>query len=443
MKIALIEPSASKANVYSKLQMPLLGPVYLGTILKKRGHEVVIYHEDICQPDYAMLDADLIGISILTPTAKRGYEIACQFPKEKVIIGGVHASLLPQEALRFARQVVVGEAEEIIVDIVEGRLRDPIVRGKPVQDLDALPFPDLSLIHGYNKPVFDCVPISTSRGCPFDCTFCSVTKIFGRAYRFRSAHNVMQELMSRMPARFFFCDDNFSANPARTRILLEMMIKNGIKSWACQVRCDAAKNEEILDLMGRANCAAVCVGFESVNAKTLQAYQKKQSLEDIIHAIRSFHRKKIAVHGMFVMGGDDDNEHTVRETVQFALRQKIDTLQMTILTPLPGTQVYADLQKQGRIFSQDWELYDGQHVVFKPKLLSAKQLQLSVLRAYSRFYTLSKCFLLLVRLNFRGVLFRFMGYRIVREWLKHNRDLRWLSETSLGVSAPAQSTVRV
>ena len=170
MKIALIEPAASEANVYSKLHMPLLGPVYLGTVLKNRGHKVEIYNEDIYRPDYSRLDADLIGISVLTSTAKRGYEIARRFPKEKVIIGGVHASLLPEEALQYARQVVVGEAEAVIADVAEGLIKDAIVYGKPIQSLDSLPYPDFSLIKGYRSSPW-ITPISTSRGCPFDCTF--------------------------------------------------------------------------------------------------------------------------------------------------------------------------------------------------------------------------------------------------------------------------------
>ena len=186
MKIVLIEPAASEANVYSKLHMPLLGPIYLGTILKNKGHEVEIYNEDIYRPDYSKLNADIIGISILTSTAKRGYEIAKKFPKEKVIIGGIHASLLPHEALEFARQVVVGEAEDVIIDIVEGKRTEPIVYGEPIQNLDNLPHPDFSLIKGNRFPGL-ITSVSTSRGCPFDCTFCSVTKVFGRKYRFRSA----------------------------------------------------------------------------------------------------------------------------------------------------------------------------------------------------------------------------------------------------------------
>ena len=425
MKVVLIEPASAEANVYSKLHMPLLGPIYLGTILKNRGHDVQIYNEDIYRPDYSRLNADIVGISILTLTAKRGYEIAGRFPKEKVIIGGVHASLLPDEALQFARQVVVGEAEEVIADVVEGSIKEAIVYGKPLQNLDSLPHPDFSLIKGYKSPAF-IMPISTSRGCPFDCTFCSVTKMFGREYRFRSAQNVIQELASRNARSLFFCDDNFTAHPKRTRTLLELMLKHKIRNWSCQVRCDAAKDDELLSLMARAGCNVVCVGFESINSKTLQAFQKKQSIDDIINAISSFRRKKIRIHGMFVLGGDDDSEKTIWDTLKFAIKQKIDTIQMMILTPVPGTKLHEELKKQNRIFSHDWNLYDGQHVVFKPKLLSAKQLQLNVLGAYAKFYSLSMSISLLIRLRFRNAMFRFMGYRIVQEWIRRNHKMHWL-----------------
>jgi radical SAM superfamily enzyme YgiQ (UPF0313 family) len=425
MKIVFIEPRASEVNVYSRLPMPLLGPLYLGTILKNRGHEVCVYHEDIIAPDYANLEADLIGISILTSTAKRGYEIAKKFPKEKVIIGGVHASLLPQEALEFARQVVVGEAEEVIADVVEGRRTEPIVYGKAIEDLDSLPQPEFSLIKGY-KPAAVIEPISTSRGCPFDCSFCSVTKIFGRKYRFRSAANIIQEIKSRSAKTLFFCDDNFTAHPARTRRLLNMMLKNKISDWACQVRCDAAKDKELLNLMAKAGCSAVCVGFESINPMTLKAYQKRQTLEEIIAAIRSFHKKRIRIHGMFVLGAEDDNKNTVWETVKFAIKHKIDTIQMSILTPFPGTRVYEILEAQKRIFTRDWSLYDGQHIVFSPKLLSAKELQLNVVKAYTKFYSLYRSFALLVKFRFRNAMFRFMGHFIVKEWIRFNHKMHWL-----------------
>lgn len=167
MKIIFIEPRSSEANVYSKIPMPLLGPIYLGTILRNAGHEVEIYNEDIYKPDYSKLSADLVGISLLTSTANRGYEIAKFFPREKVILGGVHASLVPEEAIQYARQVVVGEAEEVILDIVNGKLTDKIVQGRPIVNLDSLPNPDFNLIKGFDtKRVI--APVSTSRGCPHD-----------------------------------------------------------------------------------------------------------------------------------------------------------------------------------------------------------------------------------------------------------------------------------
>lgn len=430
MKIALIEPAATNANVYSKFRVPLLGPIYLGTILKNRGHQVEIYHEDIRRPDYSKLDADLIGVSIMTSTAKRGYEIAKKFPKEKVIIGGIHASLLPAEALEFARQVVVGEAEEVIAGIVEGTIKEAIVRGRQVANLDNLPAPDFSLIKGY-KLNCSTMPISTSRGCPFDCVFCAVTKIFGRNYRFRSADNVMAELLSRGAGSFFFCDDNFTANPTRARELLKLMVKHKIRNWACQVRCDVAKDDALLSLMAKAGCAVASIGFESVNHKTLEAFKKRQSIDDIIHAIRSFRKKKIRIHGMFVLGDDNDSENTIWDTFRFAVKHKIDTIQMMILTPLPGTKVYEDLRVQNRIFNYDWNLYDGQHVVFKPKLLSARQLQLNVLKAYMKFYSIRWSISLLIKFRFRNAIFRFMGHRIIREWMGHNRNMPWLTTASL------------
>lgn len=427
MRIVFIEPRSTIANVYSKFPMPLLGPVYLGTILKNQGHDVRIYKEDIYTPDYANIEADLIGISILTSTAHRGYEIARKFPKEKVVIGGVHASLVPEEAVKFARQVVVGEAEGVIGDIVNGKIRDALVYGKPVEDLDALSYPDFSLIQGYRLPAF-IAPVSTSRGCPFDCSFCSVTKMFGRKYRFRSTENIKQELLAIRAKSVFFCDDNFTAHPERTRELLEILVQLKMRNWSCQVRCDVAKDDSLLTLMAKAGCSVACIGFESVNHKTLRAYDKKQTIEEIIYAIKSFRKKKIRIHGMFVLGSDDDNEKTVWDTLRFAIKHKIDTLQLMILTPFPGTRVYEELEKEKRIFDKDWSLYDGQHIVFTPKLLSARKLQESVLKAYTGFYSLYNSFILFTRLHFRNAFLRLMGYVIIKDWMRYNRSMRWLTQ---------------
>jgi len=425
MKIVLIEPRGSEANVYSDVPMPLLGPVYLGTILKNKGHEVEIYNEDIQMPDYSKIDADLIGVSILTSTSKRGYEIADKFPKEKVIIGGVHASLLPDEALKHARQVVIGEADLVIDDIVTGKITEPKVQGPPVTDLDKLPFPDFSLIKGLVGSPYT-VPISTSRGCPFDCSFCSVTKLFGRRYRFRSAESIMKELKATPPGRVFFCDDNFTANPERLRKVLDMIIKNPVYKWSCQVRCEIARDDKLIHQMKKAGCTVVCIGFESINEKTLKSYDKKQTVKDIVEAIKSFHRRHIRIHGMFVLGGDDDTTQTIWETARFAIKQKIDTIQLMILTPFPGTKVYDDLEREKRIFTKDWKLYDGQHIVYKPKLISARELQANVVDAYLKFYSITRSIAWLLKLRLRNAAYTIMGYKIIHRWKKKHFQMNWL-----------------
>jgi len=428
MKVVLIEPRAALANVYSQIPMPLLGPLYLGTILKNRGHDVVIYKEDVYTPDYSKINADVIGISILTSTAKRGYEIAKKFPREKVIIGGVHASLMPYEALQYARQVVIGEAEEVICDMVEGKIKDSLVQGKAVENLDSLPIPDYSLVQGMKS--LRIRPISTSRGCPHGCSFCSVTKMFGHKYRFRGAESVLTELDVAKKQDIFFCDDNFVANPQRTRDLLARIIPKKIKGWTCQVRCEVARDPELLDLMHKAGCRVVCIGFESINQKTLQAFNKKQTVTQIIDSIRNFHRKNIKIHGMFVLGGEDDTAMTVWDTVRFALKEKIDTIQMMILTPFPGTKTHDFLAGENRIFTKDWSLYDGQHIVFRPNLVSPKDLQLNVVRAYCKFYSIYNSLVLFTQLSFRNAFFRLMGHCIVKAWKNHNRDLYWIRNTA-------------
>lgn len=425
MKIVLIEPRSTQANVYSKIPMPLLGPIYLGAILKNHGHEVEIYKEDFFMPDYSNLKADVIGISILTSTAARGYEIAQMFPKDKVIIGGVHASLMPEEAAKYARQVIIGEAENCIVDVVEGRILNKIVKGEAIEDLDTLPYPDFSLLKGFNHSSI-VIPVSTSRGCPYDCSFCSVTKMFGRKYRFRSSANVIDELKVRKNDQVFFCDDNFAAHPKRTYELLNFMLENKLKKWTCQVRCDIAKDEKLLNLMAKAGCDLVCIGFESINALSLKAYDKKQTVEDITSAIKAFHKRKIKIHGMFVLGSDNDNKSTIWETIRFAKRQQIDTIQMSILTPFPGTKVYADLEGEGRIFSKDWRLYDGQHIVFHPKRIVARELQLEMIKAYTKFYTLTRSVVLFLKFKIRNAVFNFMGYIVIKNWKIANRNLVWL-----------------
>ena len=324
-------------------------------------------------------------------------------------------------------------------------LRDGVAVHNPPRelcaDLDTLPFPDLKRIVGFKK--MGTMPIMTSWGCPFACNFCSVTAMFGRKYRFRSAESVIAEIKEKRPKRIFFYDDNFAANKKRLKRLLQMMIDEKLViPWYAQVRTDVARDPELLDLMRRSGCQIVYLGLESVNQATLDHFEKSQTVEDIRHAIAVLHRYDILCHGMFVLGAEHDDPETVRNTVDFALENKIDTVMLNILTPLPGTQQFRELEEQGRIIDKRWHLYDAHHVVFAPKLMTPYELQIEVLRGYMRFYSMRTWLhcLFAVRAAKKTV-FHLWGRAILRTWLKdeHNKAfveaLRAMYPNSTGTKA--------
>ncbi len=323
-----------------------------------------------------------------------------------MIIGGPHSTFLPEEGLRHADYVVRGEGEETMVELMEhleGRMPIEDIKGLSyrrdgssfhnpdralIQDLEAWPIPDFGLVHGWGRKTT--IPIATSRGCPFGCKFCSVIQMFGRKYRFKSVDRVIQEIRAAATKRshVFFIDDNFAANKERTKRLLRRIIDEGMKlEWSAQVRTDVAKDPELIDLMVQSGCFMVYVGFESINPRTLSLYNKKQDLEDIVECIRTLKKAAIRVHGMFVLGGDTDDIRTIRDTEKFAKSLDINSVQFMMLTPLPGTPVFDDLMRSGRVIHTDWAKYDAHHAVFEPKLMTAFELHTETLRAMARFYS--------------------------------------------------------
>jgi radical SAM superfamily enzyme YgiQ (UPF0313 family) len=232
------------------------------------------------------------------------------------------------------------------------------------------------------------LPIMTSWGCPFDCNFCSVTAMFGRKYRFRSEESVMAELRAKRPRRIFFYDDNLAANKRRLKRLLQMMIDEGIVvPWQAQMRIDVVRDPELLELMRRSGCERIALGLESVNQETLDKFEKSQSVEEIVNALDTLHEHGILTHGMFVIGAGDETVQSVRDTVSFAIEHHVTSLMLNIMTPLPGTLQFAEMDGERRIFDRDWEHYDAQHVVFRPLRMSPRELQIEALRGYWRFYS--------------------------------------------------------
>jgi radical SAM superfamily enzyme YgiQ (UPF0313 family) len=449
-KIIFLEPKAPGFHIYSKWSLPRLGTVMLGTVLRDLGHDVKIYVEEIHRTDKADLySADIVGISTITSTAPSAYAIGDELRARgmPVIMGGAHPTFMPDESLEHADYVVRGEGETTIVELLEAidgkrplntiaglsyREDDSVKHNPPRElcpDLDSHPSPDLSLIVGFGSGTRSffkynpLIPVVTSRGCPFNCKFCSVTTMFGRKYRFRSTEKVLEDIRPYTDRTIFFYDDNFTARKDHTKQLLRRMIEEGITpEWTAQVRVDATKDEELLDLMERSNCFAVYVGFESINPRTLELYSKGQTLEDITNSIKKFHEHGIRIHGMFVLGSDEDDVRIIRETARFAKRVKIDTVQFMILTPIPGSEIFDQYDEENKIFTYDWKFYDGHHVVFKPNKMIPIVLQKEAVRAMKKFFSRAQMFKGLFRGDLHGALVKGYGNRLIKQWERFNKD---------------------
>ncbi|MCR4395663.1 MAG: B12-binding domain-containing radical SAM protein [Candidatus Saccharicenans sp.] len=411
-KISFLEAGSPGLHIFSKFPLPRLGAVLLSTMVRDRGYKTRVFVEDVAEPDWSFIESsDLVGISTITSTAVRAYAIADRIRALgiPVVMGGPHVTFLAEEALDHADFVIRGEGENSLLELLEhlekgkpalAAIRGLSYRGKDgenyhnpqgelIQDLDSLPEPDLSLVHRW-KPS-NIYPISTSRGCPYGCRFCSVIQMFGRKYRFKSIEATLRELkraalVSR--ATKFIVDDNFAADPGRTKEILRGILAEKIKMcWSTQVRVDVAKDTELVRLLADSGCHTLYIGFESINPATLQAYNKKQGLEDIIACIRTLKNYGIHIHGMFVLGADTDNLDTIRKTTEFARKHGIDTVQFLILTPLPGTPLFYDLMENQRLLHRDWSKYDAHHVVHKPALLTPLTLQVETFKAMARFYS--------------------------------------------------------
>ncbi len=442
-RIVLIEPQSKEDHVYKHVRMPRLGLPILGTQLTEAGYQVTFYlGAGDSLPWIKIFEADLIGISTTTATCREAYQIAGLLRSNDipVIIGGIHATFMPEEALQFADYVVRGEAEYSFLPLVRAIETgssllnipgvsywngDEQVHNPPLEsrvDMDALPIPDLSLIDHHSS--LRSIPVMTSRGCPYSCTFCCVTEMFGRRYRHRCTESVLDELTRYQGKNIFFCDDNFTADPKRTKELLRKFIERGIKlkSWGAQVRVDAARDSELLDLMSRSGCVIVYIGFESINPDTLKGYNKQQTVEEIREAIKRFHKYGIRIHGMFVFGGDTDTVDTIRQTADFALETHIDSVQFMTLTPFPGTPFYNQLEDEGRILTRDWSLYDAHHTVFQPALITPEELQGETVKALKRFYSLKNILRNVFLTGWGSVFHRAIGWGLTRHF---ERQSRW------------------
>lgn len=369
----------------------ITGPLILGGIVKRAGHDVSCYEELNGSVPYKKLwDADVVCISIMTSNSLRGYELCDMFhehnPKCKVIMGGFHASAMPEEALEHCDQVIAGEGENVILDCVEGRNNDKIVRVHPIEDLDTCPFPDYSIL----KTPVQAANVISSRGCPFKCAFCSTSRMLA-PYRTRSVDNVIEEIRmyKKMGFKYLnFEDDNFTANKERAKEICRRMIAENLtfKETFFFGRTDLAKDDEMLTLLKEAHLTRVLIGIESLNQKALDAVDKHQNIDNIIAAAEACKRHGIRVIASIVLGIDEDTISDMDRSIQFASDIDAYQLQPAVLTPLPGTPVYEQFVKENRMLFKDWSQHDFMDVTFMPKNCTPWELQDEFYKAANRFY---------------------------------------------------------
>ena len=451
INVAFIEPMGTNTNVFDKfMSIPMLGPLYLATIADQAGYQTTILNENILRRQVTkkeLENVDILCMSCMTATVERGKVIAQEYKKLResmsreswTIIGGIHASMIPEDVVNHFDQVFVGEAEEKILDLLSGKDRSKVVKGSRIADLDTTPIPDFKLLKNWES--MKSWPIMTSRGCPYDCTFCSVTAMFGQSYRVKSVERVLEEIKSYDHNWFFFVDDHFIVRKKRTNELLDAFKEQKLNlRWSCQVRTELGRDPELVNKMRQTGCRTVYVGFESINPESLEEMNKRQTPEDIRQSIQVFRKSDINIHGMFMFGTDSEDKDIFRNTSEFCRKSGITTVQYMIMTPLPGTVLYKQLEKEGRLLHKKWEYYDAMHVVFQPKKFSTVDLQKGMIDCYSDFYSYTNAFNDALNIFVNAVvavgkkiysraylpspipaIMKIAGKQIVKSWILHNK----------------------
>lgn len=322
------------------------------------------------------LDVDLIGISAITGSSVRAYELADHFRKQNVpvVLGGVHPTLVPEEAARHADSVVVGYAEEtwpeLLRDFAGGRLKARYTQ-QPGLSLAGMPFPKRDLLPARQYTTRN--TFEATRGCIHHCEFCVVPAAWGRPLR-KPVADVIEDVKQTAARKLIFLDLNLIADVEYAKELFRALIPLKVR-WFGLVTTLVALDGELLELLAASGCRGVLIGFESLSSESLAETGKRFNMaRDYRVVIRELHKRGVAIMGCFVFGFDNDTEDTFAQTVEFVNETGIDLPRYAILTPFPGTALFRRLREEGRLITEDWQWYDGQHVVYRPANMSPERL---------------------------------------------------------------------
>jgi len=368
--------------------MPQMALPILAALTPDR-HEVRIVEEEFKDVDMS-LAPDVVGLSLMTANAPRGYWMADRFREKgaKIVIGGIHPSVLPEEAGRHADAVVVGEGEpvwpEVVADAEAGRLR-PLYKAEGIADLASQPHPRRDLMP--RRRFMNLAPVTTTRGCPYRCEFCSVPAVFGLKIRHYPVEWVVEDVKRSGSRYHMILDDNVVGQPSFAMELFKALKPLKIV-WVGQASMSFARNDEMMRLAYESGCRGLFFGLETVSETSMKRMKKSfTGLGEVADGIRDIQARGIKFHASVVFGFDTDEPAIFDETVDFLVRARVHSVTFNILTPYPGTAVYERLKAEGRLFTEDWTRYDHSTVVFRPRTMTPRALAEGQLRARRRFYS--------------------------------------------------------
>jgi len=404
VKIQFVSPGWEKGRLWGELafKFPTLSLASIAAVTPPEW-DVALLDDNFESPDYTS-DADIIALTAMTPQAPRAYQIADEFRRrgKTVVMGGFHASNLPDEALDHVDAVVLGEGElswpKLLDDFRRGTLKQRYHSGTSV-GMDRIPVARREIFAGKRYLLTN--TIQTTRGCPFDCEFCSVTAFYGRTYRKRPVVDVLSELeqLRKKNSFLFFVDDNLVAD---RKYALELF--SGMKSmnfkWLSHSPIDFAADRELMKAAGESGCYGMFVGFESLNQDSLAAMGKVTNRSgSYIDDAKAFRDNGIGILGSFVLGYDGDTPAIFEQLQHFCEKSRLEAAIFPLLTPYPGTAVRRRLEAEGRIISNDWRNYDMEHVNFLPKGMTVAQLTQGYEWLNSSFYSFSSMYRRIFKLH--------------------------------------------
>ncbi len=400
-KILLVNP-ALESNLHSNIKALAIPPLNLTMIAAytPERYDVEIIDEAVEDWDPETVQADLVGVTCMTPLAPRAYEIATQFRKRgiPVVMGGIPASYIPDEALRYVDTVVAGEAENIWPQVLEDFDNGRMQKHYKVCDL-----PDVTHVKPPRRDLlrgkYFIETVQTGRGCPINCNFCSVTAFNGPRYRVRDMDAIIAEIKQIKSKRIFIVDDNIvGAGNKYIKRAYELFgrLKECDKEWGAQTCLNIVEHPELLKLARESGCRGLLIGFESIDEESLALMHKPVNLrpntKNFSEAIKKIHDAGIAIVGCFIFGADTQGKDVFRRTVEFALENKIDAIQMTLETPLPGTAFYRQMVAEGRLmltdYPNDWRHYNIFEPVFQMKNFTPREAYENLLQAYGEMSSL-------------------------------------------------------